>query len=171
MEKTIVGVFKERDKAEAAINDIREAGVKESDISFIYSSDGTVVTEEGGNKAGEGAASGAATGAMVGGIAGLVVATGVLPGLGALFVAGPLATALGLTGGAATAASGAITGAAAGTLIGALAGIGIKEEDAKLYEERIKLGGVLVTVKTSDPEKARSIFDTHEAEEIREYEV
>jgi hypothetical protein len=172
MEKTIIGVFMDRNHAEMAINDLRAGGVKDSDISYIYSSEGEVVTEEGGGrKVGEGAASGAATGAVVGGIAGLVVATGVLPGLGALFVAGPLATALGLTGGAATTAAGALTGAAAGGLIGGLAGLGVKEDEAKVYEEKVKLGGILVTATTTNPEAVRAIFNAHGAEEVNEYAV
>lgn len=170
MEKTIVGVFNDKEEAELAINDLRALGIGDSDISYVYSSEGTTVTEDaGGHKVGEGAAAGAATGAVIGGIAGLVVAAGVLPGLGALFVAGPLATALGLSGGAATTAAGAMTGAAAGGLVGALAGLGINEEEAKIYEERVKLGGILLTVKTSEPDKARGIFSAHNADEIREY--
>lgn len=170
MEKIIIGVFEDKDRAESAITDLRELDINESDISYIYSSEGTTVTEDGGgHKAGEGAATGATTGAVVGGVAGLVVAAGILPGLGALFVAGPLATALGLTGGAATTVAGAMTGAAAGGLVGALVGLGVKEDEAKIYEEKVKLGGVLVSAKTSSPEIARKIFDQYEAEEIREY--
>ncbi len=170
MEKTIIGIFGDRSSAESAINDLRDMGIKESDISYIYSSEEEVITKDkSGTKAGEGAATGATTGAVIGGIAGLVVAAGVLPGLGALFVAGPLATALGLTGGVATTAAGALTGAAAGGLVGALVGLGVTKEEAKIYEERIKLGDVLVSVKTDDPESARKIFDMYDAEEIREY--
>jgi hypothetical protein len=171
MDKTIVGVFDNREHAEMAINDLREMGVEQSDISYVYNSEGTTVTEEGGTHVGEGAAEGAGTGAVIGGIAGLVVAAGALPGLGALFVAGPIATALGLTGAAATTAAGALTGAAAGGIIGALAGLGVTEEEAQIYEEKIKLGGILVTVKTSEPVRAREIFDQHGAEEIREYSL
>jgi hypothetical protein len=170
MEKIIIGVFNSTDKAEGAISDLRDLGIKDNDISYIYSSGGETVTEEGGEtKAGEGAASGATTGAVIGGIAGLVVAAGVLPGLGALFVAGPIATALGLSGAAATTAAGALTGAAAGGLVGVLVGLGVTKEEALVYEERVKLGGVLVSARTSSPETARKVFDDHDADEIREY--
>lgn len=172
MDKTIIGVFDNREHAEMAINDLREIGIQDSDISYIYNSEGRTVTEEGGGThVGEGAAEGASTGAIIGGIAGLVVAAGVIPGLGALFVAGPIATALGLSGAAATTAAGAMTGAAAGGILGALIGLGVKEDEAKIYEERVKLGGVLVTVKTTDPAAAHSIFDKHGAEEVREYSM
>lgn len=171
MERTVIGVFNDPSHAEMAIDELKTLGVKDTDISYIYSSEGKTVAEDasGERKVGEGAASGAATGAVLGGIAGLAVATGILPGLGALFVAGPLATALGLSGGAATTAAGALTGAAAGTLVGALAGLGVKEEEAKVYEERVRLGGILVTARTSDPLRAADIFTSHGAEEVREY--
>lgn len=172
MERTIIGVFNSRDNAEAAINDLRTLGIADADISYIYSSDGQTVTEDGGGThAGTGAASGATTGAILGAIAGLAVANGILPGLGSLFVAGPLAGALGLTGAAATTAAGAMTGAAAGGLVGALAGLGVKEDEAKVYEERVKLGGILVTARTDNPTGAREIFSRHGADEVNEYAV
>jgi hypothetical protein len=170
MDTTVIGIFDNREHADMAISDLRATGLKDTDISYIYSSEGHVVTEDGeGNKAGEGAASGATTGAILGGLAGLAVANGILPGLGTLFVAGPIATALGLTGAAATTAAGAMTGAAAGGLVGALVGLGVKEDEAKVYEERVKLGGVLVTAKTTDHAAARAVFEKHGADEIREY--
>jgi hypothetical protein len=170
IEKIVVGVFTRRENAEEAIAGLRDAGIKDNDISYVYSSEGEVVTEEGGgNKVGGGAAAGAGTGAVLGGIAGLVVAAGILPGVGALFVAGPLASALGLSGAAATAASGALTGAAAGGIIGGLTGLGIKEDEAKIYEERIRLGSVLITARTNEPQKARDVMERNGAEEIRDY--
>jgi hypothetical protein len=172
MDKTIIGVFNNREHAEMAINELREFGIHDSDISYIYNSEGTTVSEDGGGThVGEGAAEGAGAGAVIGGIAGLVVAAGVIPGLGALFVAGPIATALGLSGAAATTAAGAMTGAAAGGLLGGLMGLGVKEDEARIYEEKIKLGGVLVTVKTSEVTQAHEVFDKHGAEEVREYSM
>ncbi len=170
MKTTLVGVFDSRDHAEMAIKDLRDFGVADADISYVYSSEGKIIREEGsGNKAGAGAASGATTGVVVGALAGLAVANGVLPGLGTLFVAGPLAAALGLTGAVATTAAGAMTGLAAGGLVGALIGLGIKEDEAKVYEEKVKLGGILVTAKTENSVSARDIFMKHGADEIREY--
>ena len=111
---TIIGVFKDRYKAEAAINEIKSMGVADTDISCIYKDkDGDAKDSQTGDKVGSGAVTGATTGTVLGTIAGLVVANGILPGLGTLFVAGPIATALGFTGAAATAIAGAATGAAA----------------------------------------------------------
>ncbi len=169
-ESTTIGVFAHTADAEKAITDLRSAGIHDTDISYIYSSEGkTIVEDAEGNSVGENAATGAGTGAIIGGIAGLVVANGLLPGLGTLFVAGPIATALGLTGAAATTAAGALTGAAAGTLIGALTGLGVDESEAKVYEERVKLGSVLVAAKSDAPEKVKEIFERYDADEVNQF--
>jgi hypothetical protein len=170
MAENIIGIFNKRADAEAAITDLRALGITDADISYMYSSSGTVVTEDGGGtQAGSGMTAGATTGVILGAIAGLVVANGVLPGIGTLFVAGPIAAALGLTGAAATTVAGAATGFAAGGLVGGLIGLGVDEGEAKIYEEKVKLGGILVSAKTSSPAAAREVFHNHDAEEIREY--
>ncbi len=170
---TIIGVFKDRYKAEAAINEIKEMGVADTDISCIYKdSDGDAKDSQTGEKVGSGAVKGATAGGALGAIAGLVVANGILPGLGTLFVAGPLAAALGFTGAAATAVAGAATGAAAGGLIGALSQFGISAKDAELYEEYVRKGEALVIVKT-DSEKYDVLgwFRNKGAEEVRNYDL
>lgn len=170
MDTTTVGIFDNRDSAEKAIEELKSLGIADTDISYVYNSEQEITTEGGDRKVGEGAASGASTGAVLGGLAGLAVAGGLLPGLGALFIAGPLAAALGLTGAAATTAAGALTGAAAGGLVGALVGLGVKEDEAKVYEERVKLGGILLTAShASGDDRIKEIFDKHGAEEVREY--
>ncbi len=163
------GIFKNRSMAEVAINDLKEKGVDTADISCVYSDrDGDVKDSTTGEKIGSGAAMGATTGAVLGTIAGLVVANGILPGIGTLFVAGPLATALGFTGAAATTVAGAATGAAAGGIIGALSNLGVSNEDAALYEKHIKEGGALVITKTHSTE-VMSTFREHGAQEVRQY--
>lgn len=179
MKTVTAGVFTRTGDAEAAINDLRAAGIADDRISFVYRNpEGEVESHEahealevGADKAkgaGSGAVSGAATGGVVGALAGLAVANGILPGLGTLFVAGPLAAALGLTGAAATTAAGAMTGAAAGGIIGALTGLGISETDAHLYEDRVRDGNVLVVAESNEAGLS-SIFAKHGAEEIREH--
>lgn len=174
--KTIIGVFNNKSDAEMAIGGLREHNIADSDISYVSAHSETVQTVEGGDSGddsgvAEGASAGAVTGGVVGAIAGLAVANGVLPGLGTLFVAGPIATALGLTGAAATTAAGALTGAAAGGLIGALTGLGASEEEARGYEERIKSGGTLVAATIGDEDEGgvRHVFEKNNAEEIRIY--
>jgi hypothetical protein len=169
----VIGVFKDTVSAEKAITELRQMDIDDNNISYVFQNrQGNV---EHANAAGEaakdttaGAVSGATAGGIIGALAGLAVANGVLPGLGTLFVAGPLATALGLTGAAATTAAGAMTGAAAGGLIGALTGLGASKEDAEMYENRVKGGDILVTATTTEAGDARAILERNGAEEIRE---
>lgn len=169
MKNTTIGVFPNRVRAEEAIKELRDSGISDTDISCIYrDSEGDMKDSQSGEKLGEGATKGAGTGAVVGAIAGLVVANGILPGLGTLFVAGPLATALGFTGAVATTVAGAATGAVAGGLIGALSELGISKEDAALYEKHIE-GGEVVVITRSDTSNPLDIFRNNNAVEIRQY--
>lgn len=169
MKITTVGVFPNKMRAEQAINELRDSGVADSDISCVYkTTDGDIKDSQTGEKVGKGTAKGVAAGAIVGTIAGLVVANGVLPGIGTLFVAGPIATALGFTGGAATTVAAAATGAVAGGFIGALAKMGINKEDAALYEQLVGRGDILV-VSRSNSADSIDIFNTNNAMEVRKY--
>lgn len=166
---TTVGVFPNKTKAELVIDDLKRAGVSDKEISCVYTNnDGDVKDAQTGEKVGNGAAIGAGAGAVLGTIAGLVVANGLLPGLGTLFVAGPLATALGLTGATATAVAGAATGAVAGGLIGGLTQLGVSDEDAALYEKHVKSGQVLVICRDASVDTVE-IFKNHGATEVRHY--
>jgi hypothetical protein len=168
---TTIGVFHNRVDAEGAIMELKDRGILDANISYltVHHGDDVVTNERRETVHGDGGtASGVMTGAVIGTIAGLAVAEGVLPGLGALLVAGPIATALGLTGVAATTAAGAITGAAAGGIIGALVDIGVPEEEAHIYEQRLRTGGHLVTVR-SDSLDVIPVFEKYHAEEVREY--
>lgn len=176
MASMILGVFSTRENADAAIAELRDSGYDPKHISIIMKNmdnNETVVNNAAGtgsNVAG-GAASGATTGGVVGALAGLLVGIGAIaiPGVGALLIGGPLAAALGLTGAAATTVSGALTGALAGGLIGALVGLGVPEEDAKVYQQRIEAGGILVAVpaKTGESADAKDILATNGADQIR----
>lgn len=171
MSTTTIGVFHDRSFAERALTELRNLGLRDTDISYVYTNpSGRAETIDGtGKSVAGGAASGVTTGAIIGAIAGFAVANGILPGLGSLFVAGPLATALGLTGGAATTAAGAMTGAAAGGLVGALTGLGVSKEDATMYEQHVKSGDVVVTAQSSEATGVRNVLSKFGAEEIREY--
>lgn len=153
MAKSIVAVFKRKQDAEDALNELNTLGYDPKSISVVMRQ---LEESENTNMRGEnmaaGAASGAGTGAIVGGIAGLLVGIGALaiPGFGAVLVGGPIAAALGLTGAAATTTTGALTGALAGGVVGALVGLGVPEEQARQYDEIIKAGGVLLAVPVLD---------------------
>jgi len=164
------GVFQNRHKAEVAINKLKEHGVNDTEISCVYTDhQGDMRDSQTGDKVGSGAITGATTGAVLGTIAGLVVANGILPGIGTLFVAGPLAAALGMTGAVATTVAGAATGAVAGGLLGALSQLGISSDDAALYEKHIQKGEALVIVKSDDAD-VMGLFKAYGAQEIREYQ-
>ena len=165
---TTVGVFTTHVEARRAIDELQAFGIQSSDISYLYTNiEGEVMDAQSGDKVGEGITSGAATGAVLGAIAGLVVANGILPGIGTLIVAGPLAAALGFTGAAATAVAGAATGLAAGGFIGALANMGISDADAQIYQDFIQKGSVLVISRSELA--TREIFVNNGAKQIGIY--
>ncbi len=174
MDRMVFGIFPARDNAEMAITHLEDNGFKAKDISIVMRDQGEareIASDTGTNVVG-GAVSGAVTGGVLGGLAGLLIGVGAItiPGLGALLIGGPLAAALGLTGAAATTASGAATGALAGGLLGALMGLGLPEQDARYYEDRIKAGGILVIVPTFDmeeEEEARRIMEDNGADQVK----
>lgn len=157
--KRAVGVFSSRHDAEHALNELNRSGFPMNKVSVIVRDAdnqgdiaGADVRDRVGNKADEGATAGAVTGGVLGGLTGLLVGAGALaiPGVGPIILAGELATTL-----ATTVAGGAI-GAAAGGLVGALIGLGIPEERAKVYSDRVSRGDYLIIVNGSDEEIARA---------------
>lgn len=168
---TTVGIFSRHADAENALRELRAFGAKEEDISYIYvNTSGELVDDQANQKVGQGATAGITAGAAVGVILGFVVANGVLPGIGSLFVAGPLATALGFGGAAATAVSGAVTGAVAGGLIGAFSGLGISDEDAIRFQEYVRSGDVMIVVHSAHS-GIKEVFVRAHAREVQEYLV
>lgn len=172
-DKLILGIFSDRDHAEDAINDLEDAGFNAKDISIVMQDkhEGKDIADNTGANVAGGAVSGATTGGVVGGLAGLLIGIGAIavPGIGALLIGGPLAAALGLSGAAATTISGAATGALAGSLIGALMGLGVSEDDARVYDERIRAGGILVAIPASTDKNASvsTILQDNGADQVR----
>src|ERR1051325_10590476 len=116
------GIYPDRASFERAVEALRAANFRNSDISAILPDrDRTTrdLAHEINTKTPEGIAAGAGTGAAVGGVLGWLVGIGALaiPGVGPLVAAGPVVAAL--------AAAGA--GGATGGLVGALIGAGIPE--------------------------------------------
>ena len=110
MTSTILASFKTVEAAQAAINDLTNAGFASDDIGLAtYNADDVVYNEDMEDvEAGEGAGFGATVGSVVGAVAGLVAIT--VPGIGPVIAAGPLAAALGaITGAGIGAVSGAVT--------------------------------------------------------------
>ncbi len=170
-----VGTFSNRRDAEQALHELKNSGFPMDRVSVIakdadHKADvgGRPVQERVGNKADEGATTGAMTGGAVGGITGLLVGLGTLaiPGIGPIMLAGATATTL------ATTLAGAGIGAAAGGLLGALIGLGIPEERAKVYHQRVEQGHYLVMVEGTDAEisAAERIFNRYGIEEFGVYD-
>lgn len=166
MAHLVAGLFTNSDRAGKAVAELNNAGFTE-DISVIAKDEdtGKVSDHQVKQEVSDGAAGGAVTGGILGALAGLIagLSSVVVPGLGALVIAGPLTALWGVTGGA--------LGALGGGLVGALVDAGIPEERAKLFEDRIKAGDVLVTV-TAPHEReteAQKILAKHQAAEQATY--
>jgi uncharacterized membrane protein len=71
-----------------------------------------------------------------------------VPGIG-LVAAGPIIAAL----------AGAGAGAAAGTLVGGLVGLGIPEHEAKVLDDQIRRGGILIAVSCNSPAQEKLAKD------------
>ena len=140
----VTGTFRDRDNLDRTVSDLRSRGYTDDDFHVIMSDEtreryhaGGDVEIEQGSKAMEGAGAGAATGGTLGGVIGAIAGIGgavIIPGIGA--VAGPIAGAL----------AGAGAGGAAGSLVGALVGAGIPEDQATVYENDVKDGGMVLGV-------------------------
>lgn len=173
---TVTGIFDDRVSAEKAIDQIEDRGVPRAAVGVVWRDrlvsepdEITVVGYEphhdtAGSEAAKGAAGGALGGAAAGAGTILLATAGValLPGIGAVLVAGTAAAT------AAAAAAGGVGGAVTGGLIGAL--IGAADDDAsKVSETRRELHnaitreGVVVTIDTLQTGLA-----TSEATEILE---
>jgi hypothetical protein len=160
MTNTVTGIFNKPDQAKEAFVELEEHGFNKERISVLMSDQtkGKAFTIEKGNKAGEGAAIGASLTGLAAAIAAGLAAVGSLtiPGL-SLVAVGPIVAAL----------TGAGIGAAAGGLIGSLIGLGIPEYEAKLYEKKIKEGGVLIAVETRNSDEERTVKDIFQANEAK----
>jgi Protein of unknown function (DUF3341) len=161
---SIFGIYTNRQGVEAAVQALREADFRASDISILAPENlgdirdiGTVKT----TKAPEGAAAGGGSGAVIGGVLGWLVGIGVLaiPGIGPLLAAGPIMVAL----------AGVGVGATLGGVTGALVGFGVPEFEAKRYETRLGKGGILLSVHADNHEwitRGKAILEKTGAEEV-----
>ncbi|MFW5976319.1 MAG: general stress protein [Bacillota bacterium] len=134
----IIGIFDDREEAENAVNEIREAGITEDKISIVAKEDQFQQEKGGGQEGGEDLTTGATTGGTLGGLAGLMAGAGALtiPGIGPILAAGPLAAGL--------------SGVAAGGLAGSLVDLGVDRERGQFYEDEVKRGSILATVEADD---------------------
>ncbi|HHW42542.1 hypothetical protein GFC01_08750 [Desulfofundulus thermobenzoicus] len=141
MAKTVLGTFSSRESAERAVAELRNKGF-DRDISIVAKED-TVRTDRRNQynaptMGGDPVSDGTTTGGVLGGLAGLVAGAGALaiPGIGPIVAAGPIA--------------GLLSGAATGGIAGGLIDWGIPAERGRYYEEKVKQGNILVSVRCDD---------------------
>jgi hypothetical protein len=155
-----VGVFSTRQEAEHALNELKASGFPMDRVSII-AKDAERQDELGGaamsnrvssDQTDVGTATGAVAGTAVGTLGGLLVGLGSLaiPGVGPVIAAGTIGSTL------ATTLAGAGIGALTGGIVGALADLGIPEEQARVYGDRLSHGDYLVMVDGSDEEIRRA---------------
>src|ERR1700678_3687640 len=142
-------IYHNANQAERVVVRLREEGFSNDDISVLLQDNqgSKDFAHEKNTKAPEGATTGVTTGGIIGGALGLLAGIGALaiPGLGPFIAAGPLMGAL----------SGLGAGGAIGGIIGALVGSGIPEYEAKRFQDRLKEGGILISVLVNSDDFAK----------------
>ncbi len=151
-------IFDSHMEAERAVAELRNAGVSDNDLSVIAHHGGTTTTSSGDGEVTDEQHRNVLRGILGGGAlgAGLGIAALAIPGVGPLAAAGAIAA----SAAPGAAAIGAGVGALTGTLNEVLTKHGVSEEDSTYYGDRLKDGGVVVTVGGSsiDSERAREIL-------------
>ena len=149
---SIVAVFPDHESAEEAVQVLEQSGFDLKHISIMGRDFQVSERPIGFVTTGDVAVQGATAGAWAGGIFGLLMGAAflILPGVGPVIIAGPLAAAL--LGGL----EGALAGAAIGGLSGALIGLGVSKEHAMKYETEVKAGKFVVTLRGTPEEVARA---------------
>lgn len=159
---TLSRLYVDSRTAHAVVDELMAAGLPEDDIGIIapagegghkmknadldVGDDMVDRDRDGSDDHGAAVNKAAGVGAVLGGAAGLLAGLGaiVIPGIGPVLAAGWLAGGLG----------GAVVGGAAGGMIGALVQAGVSENDAAQYEQGVKQGGTLVTIRVMDQDRA-----------------
>jgi hypothetical protein len=141
-----VGVFPTRRAGQAAVRELRAAGLPEERVGILSKRDVPdnrigLADDPTESRWEEGIAVGAVTGGVAGAGLGLAVAAGLIPAIGPA-VAGGMFVALLASAGA---------GATIGTVVGGLIGLGIPEDDAGYYGEQVAAGRTIVAARTEGP--------------------
>lgn len=182
MSKTVVGIFDNYNYAENAAKQIKDKGLRTSDISIVtkegernsagHANDtaptatmgmgdtGTNATMGGTTRAkNDNISDGVVTGGILGGLAGLLIGAGsmIIPGLGIIAAAGPI--------------TGLLSGAVTGGIVGGLVDLGIPENKSKQYESDIKAGKTLFSMKTDEDKVSQigSILRSNNATSVDSY--
>lgn len=161
---TITRSYDDFDDARAAVRELKDLGISDSNISFIANEKVTkgrrnITGDKPKDSVADGVATGAGVGGVIGAAAGLLTGLGLLaiPGVGPVVAAGWLATT------AAGTAAGAAAGAATGGIIDALTSSGVDERDAHVFAETVRRGGIIVSARVPEDQalRAQEILDHH----------
>ncbi|MEQ9624567.1 general stress protein [Coleofasciculus chthonoplastes] len=148
-----IGVFSYEQHLKKALDGLKAAGFDMNHVSVIAKDakhpdqvSGVKVTDPVSHEKAKDAATGTVAGGVLGGLTGLLVGlvTVAVPGVGPVVFVGSEAAAI------ASALGGGAIGAAAGGLVGILANLGVPEEQAKNYSDRLSHGDYLVLVQGTD---------------------
>ncbi|HTU27028.1 MAG TPA: hypothetical protein VMF30_16595 [Pirellulales bacterium] len=128
----VVGVFATLAKAEHALLSLRRAGFQQNQISLVSWHPKNSLVPIDKLKVGDDPATDSAICAGLGGVLGMLGGTVVaeVTGLGTFFLIGPIAALF--------------AGALVGSLVGALAGLNVRHNHIRYYEDCLKQGNVLV---------------------------
>jgi len=160
MTKTTMALYDDFSTAQDVVQDLVDAGFSRDQISMIANNaEGNYVVNTDGDDVT--ADEGAGFGAVVGGLLGLAAA--LIPGIGPVVAAGPIAALV-------TTGIGAAAGAVTGGLTAGLIDFGVPEDEAGAYSEALRRGGTLVSVTTEDENLARAqeIMNRHEPFDLDE---
>jgi hypothetical protein len=159
----VFGIYPTYDDIENAVDILRRAGFRSTDISFLMEEN--VGSKDLGHrkasKAPEGIAIGGSLGVILGILWGWLLGSGAvsMPGFGAFLDAGRLVAAL--------AGAGAL--GVAGGLIGGIAGRGTPEYEVKRFEGRVRKGGNLLSVHCDNSDwmrRAKTILHDTGADDV-----
>jgi len=151
-DQAVVAGYRSHHEAETAVRLLAKDGLPMDKISIIGRDFETREDVQGFYRPADAALEGAGTGAWFGGLFGLLVGTGlfILPVIGPVLVLGPLA---GLV-------AGAIGGAGVGALVSGLVFLGVPQDQAIKYQERIQAGEFLVVVHGGSPAETERACST-----------
>lgn len=152
MANYVTATFKTRAAVEEVLTRLEALGVSDEQISLIVTDEtrGSSFNIVEDDKTEEGFAAGAAAGGIIGAVLGTMATASaiMIPGLN-IIVTGAIVSSL----------AGLGAGAAAGGLLGGLIGAGIPEHEAKIYEDEVKNGAVLLAIKPQDNDQKKVIKD------------
>lgn len=156
-QQCVVGIFKNLEAAQPALENLEQENFSEKQVSLVTTSVVGQVENEEMLEYGDKGAMKAAKGAGMGGLVGMLLGAPMLmvPGIGPLVVAGPLA--MGMTGGI------------VGGFLGAMTGWGVEPENVEKYQQMVTEGAVLIVVEGPPDEVARAheLLSANSPEEVR----